>query len=66
MGISYDPPSKKWNVVYEKVQITQTDYPGIDTFSIYAYACGVRSSITPGKTLNAQRWNAQKVQTKRC
>ena len=26
MGISYDPPSKKWNVVYEKTDY-RTDYP---------------------------------------
>ena len=26
MGISYDPPSRKWNVVYEKTDY-RTDYP---------------------------------------
>lgn len=30
MGISYDPPSKKWNVVYEKTNY-KTDYPILPT-----------------------------------
>jgi hypothetical protein len=30
MGISYDPPSRKWNVAYEKVKY-KTDYPILPT-----------------------------------
>ena len=30
MGISYDPPSRKWNVAYEKVDY-KTDYPILPT-----------------------------------
>jgi hypothetical protein len=56
MGISYDPPSKKWNVVYEKTDY-KTDYP-IDTSAMPTLA--EYGLVYPGKTLNAQRWNAQK------
>jgi hypothetical protein len=34
MGISYDPPSKKWNVSYEKVDIKQIIPPILPDLSV--------------------------------
>jgi hypothetical protein len=39
MGISYDPPSKKWNISYEKTDKPtdlKADYPIADTVTFYA------------------------------
>ena len=46
MGITYDPPSKKWNIVYEKTDfpILKTDYPTQDSFTIYSNVMGPSGS----------------------
>ena len=58
MGISYDPPSKKWNVVYEKAdnpllptdQNTQTIY--VDT----QYHPGTRKEVIANISYTPRKW----------
>ena len=56
MGISYDPPSKKWNINYEKTDNKtdlKTDNPVVDTVTFYAvptYAYGRTGKDSYGDT----------------
>ena len=49
MGITYDPPSKKWNITYEKTDfpILKTDYPIQETIELWAIPS---TKTVPGKS----------------
>jgi hypothetical protein len=68
MGISYDPPSKKWNVVYEKTDY-RTDYP-IDNSSMPTLAkyglfihCNANTMGSNGKKTNKMQQNLHALWT---
>jgi hypothetical protein len=59
MGISYDPPSRKWNVVYEKTDY-RTDYPIDNSPAPTAKQFGIKDSKWEQMqdTQNAQKFSA--------
>jgi len=53
MGISYDPPSKKWNITYEKVDNPtnlKTDNPIQDTITLWAIPSTAQVAGKSGQT----------------
>ncbi len=53
MGISYDPPSKKWNITYEKVDNPtnlKTDNPIQDTITVWAIPSTAQVAGKSGQT----------------
>ena len=65
MGISYDPPSKKWNISYEKTDKPtdlKTDNPVADTVTFYAVP-SYQANVQTGKSTysDVPTWTYSKV-----